>query len=356
MTNQARRVSHDDLRQFGTAVLVACGMAPEEAHTVADCLVEADLRGVDSHGVSRLAIYVKRIERGGFDPRGRVEVDRRGAVALVDGGNALGPVVARAAMAAAMDLAAEHGVGIASARNSNHYGMASYVLLEPVSRGLIGLTCSNATPTVAPHGGAAAILGTNPIAYAIPAGRHPPILGDLATSSTAAGRLLVAKARGESIAADLAVDADGRPTTDPAAALAGALLPFGGHKGAALAILVEVLSGALTGAGMLTQLPHFLKNPELPSGYGHFFLALDPARFLDPTEFAARVDWMIDTLTACRPAAGQEGVRMPGERSHRERAERVAHGIPLGPEVLAALDGLAAAKGLPPLLRLGAPG
>lgn len=344
-------VFRDDLRGFCAAAFVAAGLPPDQAALVADCLVEADLRGVESHGASRMGIYLKRIARGSFNVGATVREERRGAVAVIDGDNGMGPVVGARAMRAACDLAADYGVGVATARNSNHYGIAAYYLTEPLARGCVALTCSNATPTVAPHGGADGILGTNPIAYGIPAGRHPAIIGDIATSSTAAGRIVLAKNRGQSLPPDLALDREGRPTTDPAAALAGALRTFGGHKGSALSLLVEGLAGALSGARILTEIPHFLNDLDAPSGYGQFFLALDIAHFMDPAAFAARVDGMIDILKASRPAEGHDGVRIPGERSHALRTQRLRDGIPVPPDVLAQLDALARELGAKPVRR-----
>lgn len=333
---------HEALRDLCAEMFVRLGLPPEDAVAAADGLVVADLRGVHSHGVARMEIYVRRLELGLFNPRPRIRVERTGAsVAVVDGDNGMGAVVATRCARLASDIAAETGVGVVTARSSNHYGAAAHYLSIPLARNQIGITCSNAPPTTAVHGGREAVIGTNPLGFAVPAGSHSPIVGDLATSAIARGKIALAHKRGEAIPEGLAVDREGRPTTDAGAALEGALLTFGGHKGSALAILVETLAGALSGAKMLRQIPEFFTNFETPSGFGHFFLTIDVSRFMDVEMFLRRVDLMISMLKACPPAAGFEEILTPGERSGRMEAERRRDGIPLAADTTASLDALA---------------
>jgi len=342
--------SHENLRDLCAEMFVRLGLPSDDAADVADSLVTADLRGVHSHGVARMDIYIRRLELGLFNPRPSIRVERTGAsVAVVDGDNGMGAVVATRCARLASDIAAETGVGVVTARSSNHYGAAAHYLSIPLARNQIGITCSNAPPTTAPFGGREAVIGTNPLGFAVPAGSFPPIVGDLATSAVARGKIVLAHKRGEAIPEGLAVDSEGRPTTDAGAALDGALLTFGGHKGSALAILVEVLAGALSGAKMLRQIPEFFTNLETPSGFGHFFLTIDVSRFMDVEMFLRRVDLMSAMLKACPPADGFAEVITPGERAGRLEAERRRDGIPLPADTRAALDTLARRLNVTPL-------
>ncbi len=329
---------HESLREFCKTIFMSYDLPEDEARTVADNLVMADLRGVYSHGVSRMPIYTKRLELKLFNARAGVRVKRTAAsTAVIDGDNGMGAVIGLKAMDLACEMAAETGIGAVSVHNSNHYGTAAYFLNRPISRGYIGGTCTNAGPAVTPYGGCEPLLGTNPFGIGIPGGKNPPVIADLATSVTAKVKIVLADQRGEDIPLGFAVDSEGRPTTSPKAALLGALLPFGGHKGSAIAILVEVFASVLSGAKMLKQIPDFYRELNAPSGYGHFFAAIDISRFMDFDQFQSRIELMIGMLKACRRAQGGSDILMPGELEANLEAERLKAGIPLPPDTVEGL-------------------
>ncbi|MEW6046817.1 MAG: Ldh family oxidoreductase [Bacillota bacterium] len=336
--NQPIYVEYAQLERFATALFVRSGLAPEGASLVSRCLVMADLRGVDSHGVTRIPIYVKRLEKGLVNPHPQVRAERVSAsVCLVDGDNGMGALVGTRAMEQALSMAGEAGVGVAAVRRSNHYGMAAFYALQALDRGCIGMTMTNAPPTLAPWGGRQALLGTNPLAVAVPAGQHPPIVLDMATSVVARGKIILAAQRGEPIPEGWALDPDGAPTTDARRALAGVVLPFGGPKGSGLAILVDILAGVLTGAAFGRRIGDLYRNFEQAQDVGHFFLALNIATFMPVAEFLRRMDEMIADLKRCAPASGHTEVLLPGEPEARCEAERRRTGIPLSSDVAAAL-------------------
>lgn len=309
------------LLRFATELLTAAGSDPGEAALVADNLVDADLQGIGTHGVSRLPNYIQRMRAGGVVTPARIRVVRESAATvLLDGGYGWGQVVARHAMDQAVSRARVTGLGFAGVRNSNHFGTAGFWARLAAREGMIGFACTNAAPTLAPFGARTASLGTNPVAYAFPVAGAETLVLDMATSALARAKILHAARRGEPIPAGAALDADGWPTTDAAAALEGVLLPFGGAKGSGLALVVDILAGVLTGGAFGTHVRNVHKRPG-PYGVGHAFAALDVGALLDPTEFSAR---MIDRMNQVRrsaPAPGFDRVYAPGEME-RETASR----------------------------------
>jgi ureidoglycolate dehydrogenase (NAD+) len=344
-----RRYSAEELRAFATRALVLAGARPDDARLTADGLVAADLRGVHTHGVVRLGVYIARLRRRSFDPDATLTVVRDGgATVLLDAGGGLGiPALARA-MDLAVDRAARHGLAAAGVRNSNHCGMLAYAALRAVDRGAIGLALTNADAHVAPWGARAKFLGTNPLAIAVPAGEEPPVVLDMATSVVPHSRVQAAAARGEPIPPGWALDQDGRPTTDPLAALAGALLPAGGPKGSGLALAVDILAGLLTGARSGPEIAPLYDELDRAQQLGHLCVAVAVEAFVPRAEFAARMDALIRAVRALPPAAGTERVYLPGEIEHLRAAEYAAAGIPLPPHVVAEVEKVAAALGVAP--------
>jgi len=344
------RVAAEVLEAFAARLLAAAGVPAAAAAGCAAVLVEADLEDNGSHGLLRLPIYLAAIARGQIDPAATPRVETTGpATAVVDGANTLGPVVARAAMDEAIRLARAAGVGMVTARHSNHYGPASYYAAQAAAAGMIGLTTTNSPPAMPPWGGRAPYLGTNPIACAFP-GSGAPLVVDLSLSVVARGKIIQAARQGQPIPPGWAVDAAGRETTDPRAVLAGgAVLPLGGAKGFALALAVEVLSGLLAGAAFGPHVTSILADDVAPANVGHWFLAADVARFLPPAAFGAALDQLRAELKAAEAADPRAPVRLPGERRAAARAEQRAHGVALPPETLRALDDWAARLGQPPL-------
>ncbi len=348
------------LREFTARTFRHYGVPPTDADLAADVLAASDLRGVDSHGVARLATYLDLLAAGRINPRPDIQVVRElPAAATVDGDNGLGLVVGPRANEIAMTKAEAVGSAVVAVRNTNHFGMAAYYPLAALARGLIGWAATNSTALVAPLWGADRMLGTNPIAIAFPAGDEPPVVIDFATSAAAYGKVEIARRKGEPIPVGWAVDRDGNPATRPEQMVnGGALLPLGstreggGHKGFALAAAVDLVSGVLSGANWGPFAPPFALRHGEPArsvgkGIGHAFGALRVDGFADPAEFRRRVDDWVRTMRATRPAAGTPGVVIPGDPERQAEAERRVAGIPLLPAVVADLRAVSARTGVP---------
>ena len=330
-----RRVPAAALRELVEAIFAACGMGPDDARLLADTLVVADLRGVHSHGVLRVPEYVKKLRQDGVDPAGRprVAVDA-GAALVVDGGNSMGQIGAAFAMRQAIARARTTGLAAAAVRGSNHCGAMAYYAMLALPEEMIGLVTTNALPAMAPWGGAERILGINPLAVAVPAAAEPPLVLDIAFSGAAVGKIRVYAQKGLPIPDTWAFDADGRPTTDPLAALGGLLQPIGGYKGTGLALVMGILATLLSEASYGTELGSLTEGPK-PGQDGHFCLALKIAAFTDPARFTARVDGIIHQLRTGRRAPGVERVYAPGELEAETEARYRADGIPLTAATLA---------------------
>lgn len=319
----------DRARGLCQAVFERLGLSERETADCTHAIMFATLRGLDSHGlVSILPGIAASVKRGQTQPHAEIVTLSESLVtACYKGNRAAGPVVASHAMRAAISRAREHGVGVATAVHCAHFGAASAYAAMALPESMFGLVMCNAGPHVAPYGGAGRLHGTNPIAYAAP-GSEMPIVLDVATSMVAAGQLAKAARRGQSIPLGWAVDEHGRGTTDPAAGLKGALLPFGGHKGYGIAILVDILTGALTGSTVGLTVEQGNPDPDV-GGQAFFFLAIDPGRFGGREAFAARIDQLIRDAKSVKPAEGFSEVLLPGELEWREEQKRLKEGIPL---------------------------
>jgi len=305
-------IDRDRAGAVAATAFEAHGIRADEAATTAEALVSADARGKHSHGLLRLPRFVRGIEHGNVDPDGEIEVVRDGgAAARMSGGSRLGPVVAWEATGEAIARADEYGVGAVGVHDGNHLGMLGYYTDQVRRDGYVGIAMTNTEPAMAPHGGADAVLGTNPIAISIPT--DPPFNLDMSTASIARGTVLRAKENGESLPEGVALDPDGDPTTDPAAALSGVIRPFDAAKGAGLALAVEILAGGLVGAAMgeaVTGTYH----TEDPCTKGDLFLVLDPDVLAGPG-FVERANDFVADLKTGRRAAGVTEIRLPGEAS-----------------------------------------
>lgn len=349
------RISADALLAFATAVYTASGLSPDDAHLCADSLVQADLWGHQSHGVMRLSWYAARLRSGACDPRAMPEVVvDAGGLAVIDGREAMGQVVAARAMDEAIARARAHGIGAVAVRRSNHFGTAMYFTLRAARAGFIGFLSTNASPAMAPWGGRAKALGNNPWSWAAPAGRHAPLVLDIANTAVARGKVYLARQRGEAIPLGWAMDADGRPTTDPQAAIDGLIAPMAGHKGYAISAVMDVLSGVLTGSGFGAGVagPY---QAERRSGAGHLALAIDIARLQPLAEFEARMERFIAEMKAVPLAPGAEAVFYPGEIEARADAGNRRDGLLLPDDTRADLLRLAKAHGLDPASLASAP-
>lgn len=335
------------LELFVSDALVRAGLPVKASAVTSKVLVFADLRGVDSHGVRRLPIYLKRLTLGSIKADAEPRVIRElESTALVDGGSGIGPYVADFAMRLSMEKASGTGVGTVGVRNSNHFGIGAYYAMSALQHCQIGVVMTNTSPLMVPFGGVERILGTNPISIAIPAGEEPPIVLDMATSAVARGKVELALAQGKEIPLDWAVNEEGEPTHDPRAALGGALLPMAGAKGYGLAVIVDALSGVLTGAAFGSSVGSLFGDLESPQRVGHLFITLDVSRFMDTSEFKARMDDMIRSIKYSRPRKGVERVLLPGEPEHIVMEERKKHGIPLTSDLEEVLHRIAAEVGM----------
>jgi ureidoglycolate dehydrogenase (NAD+) len=337
----------EDLREFCARALEAAGARAGDAVAVADGLVAADLRGIHTHGVLRLGVYVDRLRAGSINPRAELQIVRdSGAVLVADAQAGAGIAMAARAMDLALARARAHGIAVVSVRNGNHCGMLAYYAMRALSAGSIGIAASNADSQVAPFGARARFLGTNPLAVAVPAGVEPAIVLDMATSVVAHGRIKGAAQRGERIPPDWAVDAAGRPTTDPQQALAGALLPFGGAKGSGISLLIDIVAGMLAGGRSGPEIVPLYERLDEPQGVGHAFAALRVEAFEPLESFTQRMDETIDRVRRLPCAPGVARVCLPGEHEHRCAVEYRARGIPLPADALAELQRVAALLGI----------
>lgn len=305
-------VDRDRAVEVAAGAFRAHGIDDADAVQTAEVLVSADARGKHSHGLLRLPRFVRGIEHGNVDPEGDIAVvAERGGAATLSGGSRLGPVVASAAVGEAMDRADRYGVGAVGVHDSNHLGMLGYYTDQLRREGYVGVAMTNTEPAMPPHGGSEPVLGTNPIAVGLPT--DPPFNLDMSTSAIARGDVLHRKETGEALPEGVALDTEGRPTTDPAAALEGTIRPFGGPKGSGLAIAVEVLAGGLVGAAMGEDVTGTY-HTEDPCTKGDLFLAVDPAALGVP-DFDERASAFLAGLTDGETAADAEAIRLPGQRS-----------------------------------------
>jgi L-2-hydroxycarboxylate dehydrogenase (NAD+) len=332
----------ETLREFSTRMFLHFGVPKNDAAQAADVLACADLRGIDSHGVARLHSYFDMLSLGRINPRPQVRLRRStSSTGTVDGDNGLGLVVGPQANCIAMDMAEKFGSGWISVCNTNHFGIAGYYVLKALERDLIGWAMTNSTKLVAPLWGAERMLGTNPIAIAFPGKQEPPIVIDMATSAAAYGKIEMARRNGETIPYGWAIDSQGRVTTDPDETVAGgALLPLGsdrergGHKGYALAIMVDMLSCVLSGANWGPFAPPFALRQEIPErsvgkGIGHFFGAMRIDGFIDVGLFKGQVDDYIRAFRATKPAPGTKGPLIPGDPEREAEQLRREKGVPV---------------------------
>ena len=339
-------VQASNLKGDVRAVCAALGLPEGDARVMADTLVEADLRNVHTHGVNALPGYARRLQGGGANPRPNVRVVKEtSGVAVVDGDAGMGQVVAHFAMSRAIERARQNGIGAVAARNSSHFGAAAYYAAMALAHDMIGFATTSAGNRIAPIGGKTPVVGNNPLAWAIPAGREQPILLDMAQSVVAAGKLGMAARKGERIPLGWALDKDGKPTDDPRAGSAGLLVPIGGPKGFGLAVVMDVLAGALSGAALGRELAR-THQPDQPSRIGHFFMAIDVGQLEDVATFKARIDKMIRDVKDSEPAEGTSELFMPGEMEWNAKRERLQRGIPLLTSIVDDLEKLAGELGL----------
>lgn len=327
-------VSAETARVFCQEVFERAGLPKEGAFLVADALVDADLRGVSTHGLVRFPIYVTRLRKGLVNPTPRMRpIRERGATVVLDGDDGFGQVIGAEGMRRAVVLAREHGLGMCAIRNGNHLGALAYIAAMAVPHQMIGITLTITNPVIAPWGGIVPKLGNNPLAVAVPAGDRPPIILDMACSQVARGNLILASKLHQAIPPTWALDNKGRPTEDPDAGLRGSLMPVGGHKGSGLALVVGILGGLLAGSAFGAGLGDIFDMTR-PQRFGHLILAIDIGACRPVPEFVQGVEEMVRDLKATPRVEGVEEIYMPGELETRRREERLRHGFQVSRVVL----------------------
>jgi len=308
------------------------GLTPDDAHLCAQTLVQADLWGHPSHGLMRLPWYVARLQTGVCAAAARPElIVDTGAIAVIDGHDAMGQVLTSFATGEAVARAKRHGIGAVALRRSNHFGTAAFYTLMAARENCVAFLATNASPAMAPWGGRKKVVGTNPWSWACPAGRHAPMVLDIANTSVARGKIHWALAQGVSIPPGWAADAEGAATCDPAAALAGLILPMAQHKGYAIAVVMDMLAGVLTGSGFGAQVQGPYQS-EHRSGAGQLLIVLDIEKFIPVAEFNARMEQLIAELKSVPLAAGHEAIYYPGELEslNEQRHQRDGLRLPAG--------------------------
>lgn len=336
------------LRQITARLAEHAGVSTEDAEIFARALVDADVHGTSTHGVSRLNIYLERISKGLINPRAELTTDRaHGSVLALDAGNGLGQVQAMKALNLLIPLAKEHGVAAATIRNSQHFGAVSYYCNYAAEHGMILLAMTNCEPAMSPTGGYEPFFGTNPIAASFPRKDAPPVKVDLATSIVARGNIIAANKKKEPIPEGWALSPLGEPTTNAAEALLGTVQTMAGHKGYALALMVEVLSGVLSGAAVGSDVGSMYKNLDRKQDVGHFFCLLDISAFMDQTTFDDRMSWMVERLKANKLRPGADEILIPGERSARAAAKNKHDGVVLSAETVAEIEKWCTHFGIP---------
>lgn len=346
-----RRVDVASLSAFIERALVAAGLRAEDAHTAAALMAEADLYGSDGHGVIRLANTVKRIKAGGINTHPNIRIAReRGAMALIEGDNAMGHLVMKRAAEVAIDKAKRQGVAWVGAFHSNHAGPASLYARMPLQHDMIGIYAAVGSANhLPPWGGTEMLLSTNPIAIAVPSGQRPPIVLDMATTVAAYGKVKTYLMRGKMMPEGWMIDREGKPLTDPKRAHEGFLLPIGGAKGYGLALMLGILAGTLNGAAFGRDVIDFNADSRSLTNTGQFIIAADIAAFGDVDDFKARIDRVWEEMKSSPLMPGFDEIRLPGERTERVHRERAVNGIPIVPELDTVLSDVARELGIEPL-------
>jgi LDH2 family malate/lactate/ureidoglycolate dehydrogenase len=336
-----QRVDSQSLVDFGTAVYASVGLPEPDARLVADTLVQADVWGHQSHGVLRLGWYYDRVRNGVIKPVTTPEfVTDAGSIAIIDGHDGVGHVLAMLATREAIRRARIHGIAVVGVRNSNHFGTCMYYTLTGAREGCAMQLTSNGGPAMAPWGGRKKIIGTNPWSVAVPAGRHAPLVMDMANTGVARGKIYLARQNRQPIPIGWAITADGKPTTDPQAAIDGIILPMAEHKGYVIATIVDVLSGVLTGSGFLSQVHSPYKTAE-KSNCGHLIIAMDIGKFQPLQAFNARMEDYIAEIKAVPLAEGFDAVHYPGEMEAENDARNRRDGLLFPDDTLSDLKRIA---------------
>jgi LDH2 family malate/lactate/ureidoglycolate dehydrogenase len=349
MSQSSKTIKLSDLKKFCQASLIDAGMSEENAEITAEVLAETDAYGTHSHGTVNLAGYIKKAKVGGLDIKAEPVLVKEGlAFAIMDGQNGMGMVPAYRAMALAIEKAKLTGIALVTVKNSTHYGAAGYYANMAAAQDMFGISMSNVDPNMTAPGARGMLIGNNPLAYAAPAGEAPSISLDIALSNVASLKVVKARKEGKSIPDTWVVDKDGLPTTDPSHyPEEGAVQPMAAHKGYGLAVMVELLTGALSGGGMsmLGDIVSWLFEIEAPNNVCHTFIAIDIDQFVGKENFIERADAMAAALHDAPKAKGADRIYTPGEMEW-ENHQKAEAGLALPANVVESLEGLQAQNGI----------
>jgi LDH2 family malate/lactate/ureidoglycolate dehydrogenase len=348
--NISQRLSFDNLKLFCKQAYVRVGVPEDEAEIVADLLARSDLRGVETHGVMRLPIYIQRLQKGYVRAVCQITtVKEKGATAFLEARGSMGHVVAHRAMEIAIQKATEHGLGWVSVKGSSHFGVAGLFPMMALQKDFIGYVVSNSAPMMFPRGGRERIIGNNPMAYAIPADQYPPVVLDFSLSVVSSGKLILARKKGEKIPLGWAVNKNGLPTDDPYEGYegGGSLIPVGGHKGYGMALVHEMLTAVLTGGKLTREIKSLYEEDKTGiQGICHSFMAIDPDCFIGRENFKKEMDRYIKSIKESAKAQNAAEILMPGEPELRTETERLQDGIPLVPATIKELAVLGESFGI----------
>ncbi len=323
-------ISEENERKLITDILKKVDIDKSDADKVGDVLVSADLRGIASHGIARLPIYIKRLQEGLINKNPNLKVLREDrGVLLLDGDNGLGQVASSIAMKKCIDRSKEYGFSIVGLKNSNHFGIAAYYSMMASENDLVGFVATNTSPLMAPFGGCEAMLGTNPFTVSIPAGKEADIVLDMATSLVPRGKIEVSRRNGQKIPIGWAIDKDGNPTDDPNEALNGTLLPVGGPKGYGMAIVVDILAGLMTGATYLNEVGSLFGDHDRSQNLGMVMVGLDVSRFMEIEKFKEKIDQYIYSIRNSKKVTGNDRIYLPGEIEYNNTVKNRQNGIKL---------------------------
>lgn len=346
------RTAPSEIHRFIRDAFVKVGLPEADCETIARLMTRADVTGADAHGIFRVPQYVARIEGGAIAMTPNISVERTApATALVDGDDGMGHLIMTKAVDTAVEIAAETGVAWVGVRRSNHAGPAALYVEKPVEHGMVGLYSVVASANHMPiWGGAETLLGTNPIAFGIPAGEEPPVILDISTSVTSYGNIKNHVLNNQPLEEGWMVNREtGAPITDPAEVPNGALLPIGGYKGSGLCLILGLLGGPLNRAAFGRDVVDFNADRTSKTNTGHFVVVLDIKRFLALDDFKADIDRHLRELRSSRPMPGHDRIRIPGEARAERIAERSEKGVPLSKVLIANLDELAARLDIKPI-------
>lgn len=340
------RVAADEMESFVSGLLTHLGLPKDDAMMCARDLVQTNLWGIDSHGLLRLPVYAKRLINGAITRQPNVTcIGGRGGFEVWDGDAGMGFVVGHRATERAIELARTHGVSLVSVRNSNHFGAAGLYVKQATEAGMIAMATTNVIPNLVVPGGARPITGNNPLAFGAPTGLDFPLMLDISMSAVAGGKLLLAQEKGEKIPLGWATDRQGRPTDDPFEGFKGFLLPLGGHKGFGLSLMVDILSGVITGGAYQFGIKSMYSAPEEPSETSHTFIVIDPDAFLGRNEFEKRMQDLYATLKGSPMWDDQSRMLLPGELEYETMLVRRREGLPIQVSLVNEIAGIAAANG-----------